>query len=46
MNEEDFKILSDKVAAGTATLEEILLFTKELNATIKNLRNNLANIKK
>lgn len=46
MNEEDFKILSDKVATGTATPEEILLFSKELNATIKNLRNNLTSIKK
>jgi hypothetical protein len=46
MNEEDFKILSDKVAAGTATQEEILLFAQELNTTIKNLRNNLTSIKK
>jgi len=46
MNEEDFKMLSDKIAAGTATQEEILLFIKELNATIKNLRNNLNSIKK
>ncbi len=45
MSPEEFKILNEKVVAGNASPEEILLFLKELNSTVSSLHNDLASLK-
>lgn len=41
MNEEELKVLAEKVVAGTASQEESLLFMKEFNALLEELKEEL-----
>ena len=45
MTPEEYKILSEKIAKGDASLKETLLFLKELNLVVINLNNDLTSIK-
>ena len=41
MNDEEIKKLGEKVAAGTATKEETLVFMKELNSLLEEFKTEL-----
>lgn len=45
MTPEELKALAEKITSGSATPEERLLFVKEMNAAIKELREDLARVK-
>lgn len=46
MGDNEFKILADKIANGTASQQETLAFITELNSTVVGMREDLAEIKK